>query len=108
MLVAITAVIQVAEVALLAQFITLLVNPNLIIENPFTRQVYDLPHFTGDVFFLTFFAIGVRVFTDFSNAIGALARRVSMTLSQNVCVELQSALRHAWVARTHLKIDLCA
>ena len=102
LLFAVTAVIQVAGVASLAPFIALLANPNLIHDNPLTRQVFDQLHFTSDVSFLIFFAIGVMVFIVLSNAIGALALWASVAFSQNLGVELQSAAYRSYLYKEHV------
>ena len=73
-----------------APIIALLANPDLIHENPLTRRAFAQLHFTSDVSFLIFFAIGVMAFVVFSNSIGALALWVSVAFSQNLGVELQS------------------
>lgn len=98
----VTAVIQVAGVASIAPFIALLSNPKLIHENTVTNLVFEQLHFKSDASFLIFFALGVMIFTVFSNAIGALTLWASVTFSQNLGVELQSDAYRSFLYKDHL------
>lgn len=98
----VTAVIQVAGVASLAPFIALLSNQRLIHENPILASVYERLGFTSDIGFLMAFAIAIIAFIVVSNAISVFALWVSVVFSQNLGVELQSAIYRSYLYKDHV------
>ncbi len=99
---ALTAIIQVAGIASLAPFIALLANQKLIHEHPLLSRAYNELAFTSDIAFFIFLALLIMGFILISNIIAATAMWFSVRFSQNLGVELQSAIYRSYLYKEHV------
>lgn len=99
---ALTAIIQVAGVASLAPFIALLANQKLIHEHPLLSRAYKELAFTSDITFFIFLALLIMGFIVVSNIIAAATMWQSVRFSQNLGVELQSAIYRSYLYKEHV------
>ena len=99
---ALTAIIQVAGIASLAPFIALLANQKLIHEHPLLSRIYNELSFASDIRFFIFLALIIMAFIVISNIIAASAMWYSVRFSQNLGVELQSAIYRSYLYKEHV------